>query len=94
MIKKYINTEGDVVLYRGPNHTKPVTCPYTTPVLVPSQLAGGLGMEVRPCGSHCPLFENLHTSAVLHCNRSQGEGFTIETGPTVTPKSFPGTVLM
>jgi len=94
MIKKKINDAGDVVLYRDENATKPVTCPYTTPVLVPSQLAGGLGMEVRPCGSHCPLFEPLYSSVVLHCNRSQGEGYTIETGPTVNPASYPGTILM
>lgn len=92
MIKKKINNDGDVVLYRNERSNKPVTCPYTTPVLVPSQLAGGLGMEVRPCGSHCPLFEPLYSTVVLHCNRSQGEGFTIDTGPTVDATGFPGAI--
>ena len=92
MIKRKINNS--VILFRGADDKQPVTCPYTTPVLVPSGsgLHNTLNLEVRPCGSHCPLFEPLHSTVVLHCNRSQGEGFTIDTGPTVDATGFPGTI--
>lgn len=95
MIKRKINNS--VVMFRSADDKQPMTCPYTTPVLVPSGsgLANTVGLEVRPCGTHCPLFENLQTTVVLHCNRSQGEGYAIETGETVTEENqFQGALVL